>query len=189
MLRVNAAERVRLSRASLDEEIMMMRRPLPVERAYGLFGLLLGTLPPAAIFYRLFGDEVVRHNFQWGLFLLLLAMNVVCGLAGRLIGSRLNGMVAAIDAAEDNRWIRMLFIPPLIGMLWGAGTGWAGGLVFFGIGAIFGALFAIPVSILAFALFMPLHRWLAHGGMIEAGHLWPLACGVVMTITALILGL
>jgi len=180
---------VRLSRAGIDEKIMMMRRPLSVERAYGLFGLLLGTLPPAAIFYRMFGDEVARQGFQSLLFLLLLAMNIVCGLVGTFLGSRFNGMVSAIDAAEDHRRIRMIFLPPLIGMLWGAGTGWAGGLIFFGIGAIFGAVFAIPVGILAFALFMPLHRWLAHGGMIEASHLWPLACGVVMTITALILGL
>lgn len=167
----------------------MMRRPLSFERAYGLFGLLLGTLPPAAIFYRLFGDELARQGFPSVLFMLLLAMNVVCGIVGSFLGSRFNGMAAAIDAPEGNLWLRMLFIPPLIGMLWGAGTGWAGGLIFFGIGAIFGALFAIPVGILAFALFMLLHRWLAHGGMIEAGHLWPLACGVVMTITALILGL
>ncbi len=77
----------------------------------------------------------------------------------------------------------------LIGWLWAIGTGAAGGLVFFGIGAIFGVSFAIPVGLLAFASFMPLHRLLARGGMIEAGHLWPLACGVTMTVTALILGL
>lgn len=168
---------------------MMMRRPLSIERAYALFGLLLGTLPPAAIFYKVFGDAVARHNFQWGLFLLLLAMNVVCGIMGRFIGSKLTRMAAAIEAASDNHFIRVLFIPFLIGMIWGAATGAAGGLIFVGIGAIFGAMFAIPVGILAFALFRPLHRWLAHGGMIETSQLWPLACGVVLTITALILGL
>lgn len=168
---------------------MMMRRPLPVERAYGLFGLLLGTLPPAAIFYRMFGEEVARQGFPSVLFLLLLAMNVVCALMGRFLGSRFNGMVAKIDEAEDHSRLRMIFLPPLIGMLWGAITGWAGGLIFFGIGALFGALFAIPVGVMAFALFMPLHRQMAHGGMIEASHLWPLAWGVVMTLTALILGL
>lgn len=189
LLSANAAESARLSRSGIDEQLMMMRRPVSVERAYAMFGLLLGTLPPAAIFYRMFGDALARPSFEWGLFLLVLAMNIVCGLAGMFMGSKLNRMAAAIEAADDNYWIRVLFVPFLMGMIWGAGAGAAGGLVFFGIGAIFGVMFAIPVGILAFTLFMPLHRWLAHGGMIEASHLWPLACGVVMTITALILGL
>ena len=74
-----------------------------------------------------------------------------------------------------------------MGFAWGAITGAAGGAICFGIGAIFGALYAAPVGTLAFILFTPLHRLLARGGMIDARHFWPLACGVTMTITALIL--
>ncbi|HEX8143206.1 MAG TPA: hypothetical protein VF553_11465 [Pyrinomonadaceae bacterium] len=186
LLRVNAAERARLARAGLEEEMMMMRHPLSVERAYSLFGLLLGALPPAAIFYRLFGREVMRPDFQLGWFLLLLAMNVACCWAGRFMACRLSGMAGAV---ERGPWLRMLLMPLVIGLLWGASAGALGGFIFYGIGSFFGPLFAVPVGLLAFALFMPLHRLLAHGGMIEASHLWPLACGVALTITALILGL
>jgi hypothetical protein len=165
---------------------MMMRHPLSIKRAYAFFGMLLGTLPPAAIFYRLFGDQLSRTDIQTGLLLLLLAMNIVCCIAGRFIAAKLSGMADAIERAS---WMGTLVMPLVVGMLWGAAAGGLGGFIFFGIGSFFGAMFAIPVGILAFALFMPLHRLLARGGMIEASHLWPLACGVVMTITALILGL
>lgn len=164
----------------------MMRRPLSVERAYARFGLLLGLFPPAAIFYRLFTDEVTRPVFQLGFFLLLLAMNVACCFAGRFIASKLSGLG---ERVEGDAWMGMLAMPLVIGLIWGVGAGALGGFIFFGIGSIFGALFAAPVGIIAFALFMPLHRLFSHGGMIEASRLWPLASGVAMTITALILGL
>lgn len=182
----NAAESARLARERLEEETMMMRRPVSMRRAYALFGLLLGTLPPAAIFYRLFGN-ILGHSTEAGwLFLLLLAMNVACAAAGRFVASRLSG---AAETVESGSWPRLLVLSPFLGMVWGALTGALGGLIFFVIGAFFGALCAMIVGVLTFSLFMPLHRSLARGGMIEAGHLWPLACGVTMAITALILGL
>ncbi len=163
---------------------MMMRRPVSIQRAYAQFGMLLGTLAPAAIFYKMFWRE---FSFQEPIMLLLiLAMNVACCFAGRFFGSKLSLMV---NVFERGSWTKEFFMALSIGWLWAIGTGVAGGLIFFGFGAIFGALFAIPVGLLAFASFMPLHRLLARGGMIEAGHLWPLACGVTMTVTALILGL
>ena len=82
-----------------------------------------------------------------------------------------------------------LLMLPLIGAAWGAVAGFAGGLVFFGLGAIAGLICAVPVGIIAFTLFAPLHRLLARGGMIDARHFWPLACGVTMIISALILGI
>ncbi len=74
-----------------------------------------------------------------------------------------------------------------VGALWGLTTGAVGGVWFFGFGSFFGALIALPVGMLGFALFTPLHRLMARGGMIDARHFWPLAGGVVFTITALIL--
>lgn len=162
---------------------MAMRRPISMQRAYARFGMLLGALPPSAIFYKMFAREMAREPFM---FLLILAMNVACCLAGRFFASKLSLM---LNAFERRSWTKEFFMALLIGWLWGTGTGAAGGLIFFGFGAIFGALYAIPVALIAFALFVPLHRLLARGGMIEAGHLWPLACGVTMTLTALILGL
>ena len=186
LVSANAAESARLSRMGSEEKLLMMQRPIDIKRAYGLFGLLLGVLPSAAIFYKLFGHALNRQEFEWGMFLLVLAMNVVCCLAGGLIASKLSGMAEAI---ERDSWMAMLAMPLLLGLIWGIGAGAAGGLIFFGIGAFFGALCAIPVGILGFALFMPLHRLLAHDGMIEASHLWPLACGVTLTLAALILSL
>lgn len=162
----------------------MMRRPISIRRAYAQFGMLLGTLPPAAIFYKMFWKEFAYQ--EPFMVLLILAMQVACCFAGRFFGSKLSLIVQGI---ERRSWTKEIFMALLMGWLWAIGTGAAGGLVFFGIGAIFGAVFAIPVGLLAFALFMPLHRLLARGGMIEAGHLWPLACGVTMIVTALILGL
>src|SRR4051812_24197575 len=58
LLRANAdtAERARLFRfAGEEEQMLLMRRPVSAEKAYALFGLLLGSLPPATIFARLLG--------------------------------------------------------------------------------------------------------------------------------------
>lgn len=187
LVKANAAAEARSSRAPLEEKIMMMRRPVSIERAYALFGLLLGALPSASIFLKLFGrhsssSEILLSGWSW----LFLLSSIACGLAGRFIGSKLS---SGAEVAERGSWVRMLFNAPLIGALWGLCTGVLGGFILFYFGAIFGAIFAIPVGMLAFMLFMPLHRLLSHGGMIEAQHLWPLACGVTLTLTALILGL
>lgn len=185
LVNANEEAEARLSHAAIEEKIMMMRRPVSIERSYALFGLLLGSLPSAAIFYRILDNNPARH-FDPLASLLILGMYIVCCLAGRFIGSRLSPMILRVARGS---WKRMLIWSPLVGLLWGASVGAMGGAVLFGIGAIPGAICAIPVGLLAFSLFMPLHRLLAHGGMIEAQHLWPLACGVTLTLTALILGL
>lgn len=89
-----------------------MRHPISAHKAYGLAGLLLGVLPPAAIFARLFGY----------------------GLGG-----------GSLNMA-----------------------------------------FGIPIGSLAFLIFAVLHRTLERGGMIEARHFVPLACGITAIITVLI---
>ena len=169
-----------------EEEFLLMRRPVAAREAYSMFGLLLGTLPPAAIFLKLFGLALVGpgHGISPGLLFLLFSMNVFCAAAGLYFGSRMSRMASA---AEGWRWTPMLLAAAGIGFIWGVATGAVGGLPAYGFGAIVGAIFAVPVGMLAFLLFMPLHRLLARGGMIDSRHLWPLACGVVTLITALIL--
>ena len=163
-----------------------MRHPLSTEQAYALFGMLLGALPPAAIFIRLFGGGLTHLYFQWGWFFLLLLKNVLCCLAGRFFGRKLGWIV---DIAERDLWTVMFFRSAMIGEVWGICTGATGGFIFYVIGAFVGAAYAFPVGMLAYALFTPLHRLLTRGGMIDARHFWPLACGVTMVIAALILGL
>ena len=82
-----------------------------------------------------------------------------------------------------------MLLLPFIGAAWGAVAGGAGGLVFFGFGSLFGVVCAVPVGIMAFTIFAPLHRLLVRGGMIDARHFWPLACGTNMIVSALILGM
>jgi hypothetical protein len=91
------------------------------------------------------------------------------------------------DESERASWGRTMIDALEDAFVWAAAAGGAGGALFFGVGAIFGFLGALPVAMLAFALFAPLHRLLARDGMIDARHLAPLAWGINLTISALIL--
>lgn len=163
-----------------------MRRPLDAQRAFALFGLMLGLFPPAAIFIKMFAYGVGGYQAHPLLFLVCLLMNFTCAGVGYVMGGALS---RAVKNLENRSWTLMLIVLPLIGASWGAVTGSAGGLLFLGIGAIFGAVFAIPIGALAFTLFAPLHRLLVRGGMIDARHFWPLATGATLLAAALVLGL
>jgi hypothetical protein len=190
LLDENAREARRRSlfrNAAEEEQMLLMRHPLSARRAYAHFGMLLGALPPAVIFARMFGYGLTPP-FAGGalIFILCLIMNVVCCLTGRAMGAALG---QSLNSVERWSWSKMLLMLPLIGAAWGSIAGGAGGLIFFGFGAIFGFICAVPVGLVAFTLFAPLHRLLARGGMIDARHFWPLACGVTMIVSALILGI
>lgn len=169
--------------------MLMMRRPVGVEHAFAFFGLLLGTLPPAAIFIRVFGDWPTREPGWSGLGLvgMCLAMSIICAVVGHRMGRAVGHPMLA--GAERRSWTRMLLLTLVAAFVWGAATGAAGGAVFFGIGAIFGVIFALAVALPAFVVFTALHRLLARGGMIDARHLRPLAWGTAATAAALVLGL
>jgi hypothetical protein len=170
-----------------EEALRLMRRPLATRDAFARFGLLLGSLVPAAIFYRMFHygiDPRGSDAAQLFMPLLLLAMNGTCCLVGEKMGAVLGGN---IDTYERASWHWTSACAMVAGAFWGLTTGAAGGSLFFGIGALFGAFIALPVGLLGFLLFTLLHRLMARGGMIDARHFWPLACGVVLAITALIL--
>ena len=164
-----------------------MRRPLATERAYTLFGMLLGALPPAAFFIRIFGYGFTSRMEQ-GLivfyFVLCLAMNGVCCLMGRIMGAVAWRQLQRLEPTSKHS----LFIASIIaGLLWGLCTGAAGGALFFYIGAYFGVACALPVGALAFPVFTFFHSLLKRGGMIDARHFWPLALGITLVICALIL--
>ncbi len=163
--------------------MLLMRHPLSMQRAYALFGLLLGLFPPAAIFFRLFGGGLT-HHLESGWLFLLMAMNVTCCLVGGWMGANMGRWLDDKDIAS---WTGRFFGSLNAGMVWGAVTGAAGGLLFFGIGAVIGVICAMPVGMLAFPVFTLLHRLFARGGMIDGRHFWPLAWGVTMSIVALIL--
>ena len=185
-----ADERARRFRNPREEtEMLLMRRPLTSERAYAHLGLLLGALPPAVIFYR-FANYGIEGNPDWWndswRVVLCLAMNLVCLFVGRRMGVRAGREVAKELGAS---WYRYAGAVILAAFHWGILTGAAGGFLCFGIGSIYGAIIAPMVALAAFTLFAPLHRFLARGGMIDARHFWPVACGVTLVIAALILSL
>lgn len=172
--------------AAQEEEFLLMRRPLDVQRAFALLGLMLGLFPPAAIFIKLFGYGLGEHMGNGGLlFVACLLMNAVCAWVGRGMGKVLGRTVGDL---EKRSWAQMMLTLPVLGIAWGGVTGFAGGLIFFGFGGFIGAVFAIPVGMQAFTLFGALHRLLVRGGMIDARHFWPLATGATLLAAAAILG-
>ena len=164
-----------------------MPHPLSAQQAFARFGLLLGALPPAA----LFGSALHflwQHNGEdlgW-LFLLALGMNIICAEVGWLTGKR---AAPYIHKLRDANWLTALPAYALIGFYWAAITGAAGGFLFFGGGVLFGTFFALPVGLIGFALFAPLYRLLERGGMIPANQFWPVAVGITMSLLAFILKL
>jgi hypothetical protein len=166
-----------------EEEALMMRHPLQLRKACALFGLMAGAIPPAAIIYRIFENGLRKEVWAFGFCLL---MNIICAVVGYAMGSALSGCMHNLTRAS---WNKMILLSPWVGALWGAVAGGAGGLIFFGFGAIPGIACGIPGGMCAFLLYGILHRLLACGGMIDARHFWPLACGITMTFAALILSL
>ena len=184
-----AERRRRLFRtADEEEQMLLMPRPISTRDAYARFGMLLGTFPPLFIFLRLFGYGLVdKQTFAWEpspWFIMFMLMNFVCYAVGYKMGGHVGSYM---DEVERCPWNVMILFTVLLAVVWGVVTGVAGGLPAFGFGAIFGPFFAIPVAVAGFLMFTMLHRLLARGGMIESRHFWPLACGTVSVIAALIL--
>ncbi|HEV2762760.1 MAG TPA: hypothetical protein VGV38_07190 [Pyrinomonadaceae bacterium] len=178
-----AERRARLFRTPREErEMLLMRRPVNAERAYELFGLLLGTLPPAAIFFRL--ALPMSRSGGDGVALLFIPMLFICAALGRVMGRRVGRSIGEYGRAG---WVRHILFTIAASFGWAAVTGAAGGVLFFGVGAIFGVFCAIAVALPAFVVFTVLHRLLARGGMIDARHLRPLAWAVAATAAALLL--
>lgn len=169
-----------------EREAELMLRPILPKAAFGHLGLMLGILPPAAIFSHFLFDGF-RWNRGSGAFLFVfLLMNVICAVVGRGAGRSLSGMAFNL---ERSSWTTMLLVMPFVGALWGIMTGFLGGLIFFGFGGIAGAFIAAPIGAIAFTLFAILHRWLERGTQIDRRQLIPIAYGISLTIAAFCFGL
>ena len=161
-----------------------MAAPRTGAQAYATLGLLLGLLPPAAMFGRFLSSFDFLAKQEYGVLALCVVMNVICCAVGRAMGSWAGGKVGDPRARA---WHALILVAVFLGCLWAVITGASGGVIVFGIGAVAGAMLALPVALAGFTLFAPLHRLLSHGGMIEVRHLRPLAFGVAGVIAALIL--
>jgi hypothetical protein len=165
-------------------EAAFMRSPVTAKEAYGYFGLLLGLLPPAAIF-----GKTVKYGLNENtaaVFAFCLLMNLTCAFVGKFIAEAFARHFINI---ERKSWTKMILLSSLLGFCWAIITGAAGGAIFFGFGAIFGAICAIPVGAAAFPIFAVIHRQLERGTEIEWKHFLPIAFGISTAISAFILGL
>ena len=164
----------------------MMRNPLNSEKAFAHYGLMLGTLPPFAIFIRYLVEVSPRNSVEpWVIMLMtasILLSTVVGRFSGQVIGS-------AVRSLEKRSWSSMILIMPFLGFFWGIIAGGAGGFPIFIIGAFFGAILGGMVGALALPAFVVLHRALKRGDVIDQRHFLPLAFGVTITICSFILGL
>ncbi len=175
--------RVLARREREDTEAMRMSHPVSKDEAFAWFGTFLGLFPPAAIFSRAFERGLRNDSDSWML-VACLVMNVICCVVGRAMGRQLS---RKIGDTRQHGWVMTVLAALMLGFLWAVVTGAAGGVIVFGIGALFGPFFAAPVALVGFPAFMLLHRLLSRNGMIEERHLWPLAFGVPVVIAAVIL--
>jgi len=164
----------------------MLVNLLSVKQAFAYFGLLLGAIPPAAIFTRfLINGGNFRGEDVWILGVVAI-INLISATVGYFSG-RLVGKI--VFELEKQPWIYMLLALPFIGILWGILAGGAGGVIVFGIGALVGAMFGAAVGAAALPIFTIFHRLLKRGDKIDRRQFLPLAFGVTFIICAFILGL
>lgn len=183
-LNAEAARQKSMFRSEQERlEAETMRNPLSLEKAFAYFGLMLGTLPPLAFFFRILLDSSVVSLWFVGIMLIVTLITAVVGFfSGQFLAK-------IIRRIENLSWSAMIFILPFIGLMWGILTGAAGGFIILIIGALFGALIGGSVGLFALPVFTIFHRLLKKGEMIERNHFLPIAFGIVCTISAFILGL
>lgn len=167
-------------------EAELMAHPISSEKAFAYFGILLGALPPAALFTRFMLDtRGFRGEDSWllGVFAIVSVVSSVVGyFSGKLIAKIVRNL-------EKTSWTKMLLALPFVGILWGILSGGAGGAVIFIIGAVFGAILGGIVGSFALPVFTIFHRLLKKGDQIERKHFLPLAFGITFIISAFMLGL
>jgi hypothetical protein len=163
-------------------EADMMKNPLSLEKTFSYFGLMLGVFPPAAMFIR-FAIDARLDGWVFGvLFIINLISAVVGFFSGKLVAK-------AMRSFETMSWQKMLLVAPFLGLLWGALTGGAGGIIVFVFGAFFGAMLGGIVGGIALPVFSVFHRILKRGESIDLKHFLPIAFGVTFVICGFILGL
>lgn len=163
-----------------------MANPLTFEKSFAYFGLLLGTFPPLAFFIGFFMNSGGFRTDRIWIFGLLAVVNLLTAIVGFFSGKIVGKWMRELDKHPLGA---VLPLAPFIGILWGAVSGGAGGLIIFVFGAIIGAFFGGAVGSVALPIFIIFHRWLKKGEMIDRRHFLPVAFGIIFTICAFILGL
>jgi hypothetical protein len=178
----------RLAFNDLREELeaRTMVRPITSPDAYALFGLFLGTFPPAAITIKVFAGSGVFAQPDVIFLALFTIANFVTAGAGFVTGKLVGKAMLDVDKLP---WPSYLPLLPLIGLIWGAVSGGVGGVFILVLGALAGAAIGGITAAAAFPAFAILHRVLARGNLIERRHLFPISMGIAITVAAFIIGL
>lgn len=164
----------------------MMSNPVPIEKAFASFGLMLGALPPAAIFLKILTDVSVWRPGMESILGLVLFANITAAIVGSLTGKKVAKVVRYLYTLP---LFRSIVVLPFVGMLWGMAAGAAGGAFLFVIGAFFGAAIGGTVGAIALPAFAIFHKIMKRGDLIDMKHFLPISLGLTLVICAFILGL
>jgi hypothetical protein len=167
-------------------EAEIMSKPVPIEKAFAYLGLMLGALPPSAIFFNILTDISVWRPGMELIFVLAFAANLTAAVVGFASGKNIAEAVRHLHTVP---LFRSIVVLPFVGMLWGMVAGAAGGVFLFIIGAFFGAAIGGTVGAVALPAFAILHKLLKRGDVIELKHFLPISLGLTLVICAFILGL
>ncbi|MBC7901160.1 MAG: hypothetical protein H7070_14035 [Saprospiraceae bacterium] len=189
LLAVNAGNARRRSlnfTRSEELEARIMARPISLEASFAYFGLMLGSLPPAAIIFALIlNSSVIYPNGVW-LVGLMFAANILTAIVGYFSGKLVADCVRQIR--EFPVWSQFALVP-LIGLSWGMISGGIGGALILLYGGFVGAIMGGAVGLAALPVFTLIHSHLSQAEMIETKHFLPIASGITLSICAFILGL
>jgi hypothetical protein len=164
----------------------LMTSPITSRKTFEYFGLMIGTLPPFAVVFKIISEITPEGSFP-GLFLILMAAaGVATGITGFLTA---RFVPKAIENLSKFRQPNRLAMLVLVGAGWGAASGAIGGLFLFVIGALFGGLAGGVIGAVSLPILVGLHSALRIGDLIEIKHFLPIAFGITLTLCALILGL
>ena len=139
--------------------------------AYALMGWLIGTIVPLFGFGIMYLGKlkapaaVAPTSGETDLTVLFILIGVLCSVAGLIAGAVIGRLIIFIRRLH---WTLPIIISPIFGLIWGIMTGGAGGFPVFVVGALFGAIVAVPFGVLGFLIFTALYESLARrtGGIL-----------------------
>ncbi len=183
VLQAQTVELIR-SRQELQElsRLHSNRRHLDLTATLRLTAASIGFFPVAAIVVQLFSGAPNLSPVV--LFLFALAA-FTTPAAGYIAASRAAGLV---ERTQNFHFINRIAAIALIGGLWGMASGFAGGVVIFGIGAIFGALIGFPIGAITLPIVFLAFNALKQYGKVELRRLLPLALTLGLIFALLLTG-
>lgn len=170
-----------------EVEASVSRHPISTESAVAGLGLLTGLIPTTAILIRiLIGEGLPDEPAALAIGLLFGVAIAATSAAGYYSGKVVGRILSEL---ENKPWPLMMLALPFVGIIWGLLSGTLGGIVIFGIGAIFGGSIGALIAPAVLTFFGLFHRILKTGDVIERSRFLPIAFGITLTIAAFILGL